>query len=78
MLSFSNMLFQSLGKSFRATILAICRQGAYIPLVFFLSGQFGLTGLELTQATADFVAFVTSTIIMVHYFTKEFGRENDR
>ena len=77
-LSFSNMLFQSLGKSFRATILAICRQGAYIPLVFFLSGQFGLTGLELTQATADFVAFVTSTIIMVHYFTKEFGRENDR
>ena len=77
-LSFSNMLFQSLGKSFRATILAICRQGAYIPLVFFLSSQFGLTGLELTQVTADFVAFVTSTIIMVHYFTKEFGRENDR
>ena len=74
-LSFSNMLFQSLGKSLRATILAVCRQGVYIPLVFLLSGHFGLTGLEVTQATADFVAFVTSSTIIVHYFSREFGKE---
>lgn len=74
-LTFSNMLFQSLGKSLRATVLAVCRQGVYIPLVFLLSGQFGLTGLEVTQAVADLLAFLTSAAILIHYFRKEFGKE---
>lgn len=74
-LTFANMLFQSLGKSYRATVLAICRQGVYIPLVFFLSAQFGLTGLEATQATADLLAFLVSGSVMSHFFLKEFGRE---
>lgn len=74
-LTFANMFFQSLGKSFRATILALCRQGVYIPLVFLLSGQFGLSGLEATQACADLMAFLVSGTIMVHYFLREFGRQ---
>lgn len=74
-LTFANMLFQSLGKSFRATVLALCRQGVFVPLVFLLTSQFGLTGLELTQMVADLIAFLISAIIMLHYFTKEFGRD---
>ena len=74
-LTFANMFFQSLGKSGRATILAICRQGMFFPLVFLLTWQFGLTGLELTQACADLVAFLISGGIMLHYFMREFDRD---
>ena len=74
-LTFANMFFQSLGKSVRATILAVCRQGVFIPLVYLLSWQLGLTGLELTQAVSDLAAFLISGTIMVHYFLKEFGKE---
>ena len=74
-LTFANMFFQSLGKSVRATVLAICRQGVIIPMVFILPWQFGLPGLEVTQAAADLVAFLVSGSIMLHYFLKEFGKE---
>lgn len=74
-LTFANMFFQSLGKSFRATILAICRQGLFIPLVFLLPWRFGLTGLELTQACADLLGFLIAGSILLHYFQREFGKE---
>ena len=75
-LTFANMLYQALGKSFRATVLAICRQGLYIPLVFLLSWRFQLTGLEVTQAVADLLGFLVSAAIMLHYFLWEFGKES--
>lgn len=74
-LTFANMFFQSLGKSFRATLLAICRQGLFIPMVFLLPWRFGLTGLELTQACADLLGFLVAGSILLHYFWKEFGTE---
>lgn len=74
-LVFANMFFQSLGKSWRAVVLAICRQGLYIPLVYLMTGRFGLTGLELTQASADLLAFALSAGVIAHYFKTEFGRE---
>ena len=46
-LVFANMFFQSLGKSWRAVMLAICRQGLYIPLVFFMAGR--ADGLRLLR-----------------------------
>ena len=72
-LVFANMFFQSLGKSWRAVMLAICRQGLYIPLVFFMAGRAGLAGLEWTQAVCDLMAFAFSVILL--YFKREFGRE---
>ena len=74
-LTFSNMLFQSLGKSFRASILAVCRQGLFIPLVYLLAWRFGLAGLEVSQAVADLLAFLISAAIILHYFLREFGKE---
>lgn len=72
---FSNMFFQSLGKSWRAVVLAICRQGLYIPLVFFMTSRFGLPGLERTQAVSDLLAFAVAATVLLHYFKTEFGRE---
>lgn len=74
-LVFANMFFQSLGKSWRAVVLAVCRQGLYIPLVYIMSGRLGLTGLEMTQACADLLAFLLSAAVIVHYFKTEFGKE---
>ena len=72
---FSNMLFQAVGKSWRASVLAVCRPGILIPAVFLLSERFGLTGLELAQPAADLISFCMAAIIMLHYFTREFGKE---
>ena len=74
-LVFANMFFQSLGKSWRAVLLAICRQGLYIPLVYLMSARLGLSGLEMTQAAADLLAFLLSAGVMMHYFRTEFGKE---
>jgi Na+-driven multidrug efflux pump len=72
---FSNMFFQAVGKSWRATILAISRPGFLIPLSFLLTRFFGLQGLEVTQPLADFFSFLIGSAIMVHYFKCEFGKE---
>ena len=75
-LVFANMLFQSVGKYWRASLLAMCRQGLFfIPLVFLRPARFGLTGLELTQTTSDFIAFAVSASMLLCYFLREFPRE---
>lgn len=74
-LVFSNMFFQSMGKSGRASILAVCRQVTCMLLVTVLSNRFGLAGLELTQASADVLSFLISGGITLHYFRGEFERE---
>jgi len=74
-LVFANMLFQSLGKSWRASLLALCRQGMFfIPLVYLLPMHFGLLGLEVTQMCSDLIAFLVSAAFLLHYFWREFDR----
>ena len=56
-----NMLFQSIGKSGRATFLACCRQGVFfIPLILTLPRMFGLLGIEICQPIADGLTFVVT------------------
>lgn len=74
-LVFANMLFQSLGKSWRASLLALCRQGMFfIPLVYLLPMRFGLLGLEMTQMCSDLIAFLVSAAFLLHYFRREFDK----
>lgn len=73
--TFSNMLFQALGKFWRATFLAVCRQGIYIPLVILLVQTLGLPGLEMSQALADLLTFVLCSIITFLFFKRELGHE---
>ena len=55
----SNMMIQSIGKGFRATLLAGSRNGFFfIPLIFILPRCFGLFGVEITQACADVCTFL--------------------
>ena len=53
-----SMMLQNLGKSFRATVLAVSRQGiVFMPLVLLLPRLFGLTGALVAQPISDAVSF---------------------
>lgn len=55
----SNMMLQSIGKGVKATICASARNGLFfIPLILVLPEILGLTGVEITQACADALAFL--------------------
>lgn len=66
-----NMLTQSIGYSFRATLTAIGKQGLFfIPAILILPEIFGITGLQLAQPVADVLTFVLTQIVVV-MVTKE-------
>ena len=55
----TNMLFQNIGYTWQATLLAMCRQGlCFLPAVFIAPWLWGLTGLEAAQAIADLFSFL--------------------
>ena len=61
-----NMLTQSIGYSFRATLTAIGKQGLFfIPAILILPGMYGIFGLQLAQPVADFLTFVMTQIVVV-------------
>ncbi len=64
--TYGNMLFQSIGKSGRATFLATLRSGlVLIPMVILLTNAIGLFGLEISQAMAEAVsALITIPIVL--------------
>ena len=73
----TNMMFQSIGKSGRATFLACCRQGiCFIPLILTLPRIWGLPGIELCQPIADALTFCISMPFLLP-FLKELGEKGD-
>lgn len=53
-----NMLFQSIGKSGKATFLSCCRQGIFfLPLILVLPGTLGILGVQISQPIADVLTF---------------------
>ena len=66
-----NMLFQSIGKSGRATFLACCRQGVcFIPLILTLPHLLGLPGIEMCQPIADMLTFFISVPFLLPFLHK--------
>lgn len=60
-----NMLAQSIGYSFRATLTAISKQGLFfVPAILILPKLFGVTGLQLAQPVADALTFVLTYVII--------------
>ena len=61
-----NMLFQSIGKGGRATILASFRSGTiYIPALLILTAFFGLRGIQWSQPVSDILSAVLSLPVAV-------------
>ena len=73
----TNMMFQSIGKSGRATFLACCRQGVcFIPLILTLPRAFGLLGVEICQPIADVLTFFV-TVPFLFPFLRQLVRMDE-
>lgn len=60
-----NMLTQSIGYGFRASLVAMGRQGLFlIPSLLLFPKFFGLLGLQMSQPVADMLTFVLATVIV--------------
>ncbi|NCB63589.1 MAG: MATE family efflux transporter [Clostridia bacterium] len=57
----TSMTHQTIGRSFRASILAMSRQGLFfIPAILLLPAGLGLLGVQLAQPVADALTFLIS------------------
>jgi Na+-driven multidrug efflux pump len=56
-----NMMMQTIGKAFKASLLALSRQGLFLlPFLFTLPSYFGVFGLQLSQPSSDLTTFIFS------------------
>ena len=63
-----NMLFQSIGKGGRATILASFRSGTiYIPALLILTAFWGIRGIQWSQPVSDILSAVLSLPVAVAF-----------
>lgn len=73
----TNMLFQNLGYTVRASLLSSSRSGlVLIPVLFFLPMAFGLSGVEAAQAVADLITFIAALTQAV-WITRRLARMSD-
>lgn len=66
------VFFQALGKSFRALLLSITRQGLFfIPIILILPKYLEIPGVMLSQPIADILTLILATILIIPFFRKE-------
>ncbi len=66
-----NMTFQSIGKSWTATILSTARQGTFfLPLILLLPRGIGFLGVQIAQPLADLCTFAVSLPVIVYFFNR--------
>ena len=69
--TFVNQLYQCLGFSFAASILASCRQGIFfVPIILLLPKAIGLAGVQMTQPAADLATFIISVPFQIVFFRR--------
>ncbi|MBQ8327890.1 MAG: MATE family efflux transporter [Lachnospiraceae bacterium] len=75
----TNMMLQSAGKAFSATLAAAARQGIfYLPIVWVFASNFGILGIELAQPAADICTLLLSvplSLKFLHEITMKEKRE---
>lgn len=60
----NNMMMQTMGKTFYASLLASARQGLFfIPALLILPALFHLLGIQMAQAVADICTAVVTTVL---------------
>ena len=65
------MLFQSIGVSGRASLLAALRAGVcFLPLILILPQLFGIVGIELAQPCSDIISTVISVAVTEVYLAR--------
>jgi len=55
----NNMMMQTIGKAFKASFLAMARQGLFLlPALFLLAPRLGVLGIQLSQPISDVATFL--------------------
>lgn len=73
-----NMMSQSIGEAFKASILAASRQGLFfIPLIFILPAIFGLYGVQVCQTVSDICTFVLAVPLGISVLNKMKRQEKE-
>ena len=55
----NNMMLQTIGKAFKASLLAVARQGLFmLPVLLMLTPYLGVFGIQLSQPIADVATFI--------------------
>ena len=55
---------QTIGKTFKASLLAAARQGIFfVPAVLVLPPLLGILGIQMAQPVADICAFLLAVVI---------------
>ena len=75
--TFVNQLYQCLGYSLFASVLASCRQGIFfIPVILLLPRFIGLTGVQMAQPAADLLTFLVSVPFQIVFFRTVLRRKD--
>ncbi|MDR0452573.1 MAG: MATE family efflux transporter [Treponema sp.] len=68
-ITINNMLMQTIGKAFKASFLAVARQGLFLlPLLFLLTPFLGLAGILVIPPVADICTFIVSIPLSISVF----------
>ena len=55
----SNMLLQTIGKTFKASVVSLARQGlCFVPFILLLPRFYGILGIQLSQPIADVLSLL--------------------
>lgn len=67
----TEMLFQSTGNKVQAIILSAVRSGLiFIPLLFLLSKNWGLAGIQVAQAYSFILSVIPAIILLINFMKK--------
>lgn len=75
----NNMLMQTIGKSLKASLLALARQGLFfLPTILILSNIMGLLGIQMSQSISDILSFLLAIPLGISVLKELRKLEEDR
>lgn len=77
-ITIANMMLQTIGKTMKASLLAMSRQFLFfVPVILTLPGFLGILGVQLSQPIADFCSFLLAVPLSISVL-REMSREQEQ
>ena len=77
-ITIANMMLQTIGKTVKASLLAMSRQFLFfVPVILTLPGFLGILGVQLSQPIADFCSFLLAVPLSISVL-REMSREQEQ
>lgn len=77
-ITIANMMLQTIGKTVKASLLAMSRQSLFfVPVILTLPGFLGILGVQLSQPIADFCSFLLAVPLSISVL-REMSHEQEQ